>query len=94
MAKNSSNENNLGLTPEQVESEKALLRASYAMYEKTKQETEKVRKTAVDKNGKRKYSDKSLTDTMRLIENMEADIIKKYLPLLSASWRTGASSTL
>ena len=51
------------------------------MYEQTKQETEKVRKTAVDKNGKRKYSDKSLVDTMRLIENMEGDIVKKYLLL-------------
>lgn len=81
MAKNSTNVNNLGLSPEEAESEKALLRASYAMYEQTKQETEKVRKTAVDKNGKRKYSDKSLVDTMRLIENMEGDIVKKYLLL-------------
>ena len=80
MAKNNS-DIKLGVTPEEIESELKLLKASYDMYETSKQETETVRKTAVDKDGNRKYTDKSADDTLKLLNTMQKDIIDKYIAL-------------
>ena len=79
MAKNKSNSR--GLTPEEVKSELALLKNSYDMYEKSKEETEFVMKNRLDKNGNRKYSDSRLSDTMKLIQIMQDDIERKYAEL-------------
>ena len=79
MAKNKSNSR--GLTPEEVKSELALLKNSYDMYEKSKEETEFVMKNSLDKNGNRKYSDSRLSDTMKLIQIMQDDIERKYAEL-------------
>lgn len=79
MAKNKSNSQ--GLTPEEVKSELALLKNSYDMYEKSKEETEFVMKNRLDKNGNRKYSDSRLSDTMKLMQIMQDDIESKYVEL-------------
>lgn len=79
MAKNKSNSQ--GLTTEEVKSELTLLKNSYDMYEKTKEETEFVMKNRLDKNGNRKYSDSRLSDTMKLIQIMQDDIERKYAEL-------------
>lgn len=79
MAKNKSNSQ--GLTPEEVKSELALLKNSYDMYEKSKEETEFVMKNRLDKNGNRKYSDSRLSDTMKLMQIMQDDIERKYVEL-------------
>ena len=79
MAKNKSNSQ--GLTPEEVKSELALLKNSYDMYEKSKEETEFVMKNRLDKNGNRKYSDSRLSDTMKLMQIMQDDIERKYIEL-------------
>ena len=77
MAKNKSNSQSL--TPEEVKSELSLLKNSYDMYEKTKEEF--VMKNRLDKNGNRKYTDSRLSDTMKLIQIMQDDIECKYLEL-------------
>lgn len=79
MAKNKSNSQ--GLTIEEVKSELTLLKNSYDMYEKTKEETEFVMKNRLDKNGNRKYSDSRLSDTMKLMQIMQDDIERKYVEL-------------
>lgn len=79
MAKNKSNSQSL--TPEEVKSELSLLKNSYDMYEKTKEETEFVMKNRLDKNGNRKYTDSRLSDTMKLIQIMQDDIERKYVEL-------------
>ena len=79
MAKNKSNSQ--GLTPEEVKSELTLLKNSYDMYEKSKEETEFVMKNRLDKNGNRKYSDSRLSDTMKLMQIMQDDIERKYVEL-------------
>lgn len=79
MAKNKSNSQ--GLTIEDVKSELTLLKNSYDMYEKTKEETEFVMKNRLDKNGNRKYSDSRLSDTMKLMQIMQDDIERKYVEL-------------
>ena len=79
MAKNKSNSQ--GLTTEEVKSELALLKNSYDMYEKSKEETEFVMKNRLDKNGNRKYSDSRLSDTMKLMQIMQDDIERKYVEL-------------
>ena len=71
----------LGLTEEERNSELKLLKTSWEMYEKTKQETEFHRKNAVDKGGNKKYSEESTKKTLQLLETMQSDIVKKYLAL-------------
>jgi len=58
-----------------------ILRNSYEMYERSKVETSKIRKEKTDKDGNRIYTDKSLKDTLELMETMQADIKQKYLDL-------------
>lgn len=58
-----------------------ILRNSYEMYERSKAETTKVRKEKKDADGNRIYSDKSLQDTLELMNTMQADIKQKYLEL-------------
>lgn len=71
----------LGLSEDERNSELKLLKASWEMYEKTKQETEFKRKNAVDKSGKKKYSEESTKKTLQLLETMQADIVRKYIAL-------------
>lgn len=73
--------NILGLTPEEVERELKSLEYSYMMYERTKKETVDYRNQAVDKDGNRKYNDKSTKDTIELMDTMEKDVIDKYIAL-------------
>ena len=68
MAKNKSNSR--GLTPEEVKSELALLKNSYDMYEKSKEETEYVMKNRLDKNGNRNnVVKKSISNTFHVSPN-------------------------
>jgi hypothetical protein len=76
MAKN--NGNTGGMAPEEVKKELLLLKNSYDMYEKTKEETENVMKTRLDKNGNKRYTEDRLNDTMKLMQTMQDDIVKKY----------------
>ena len=62
-------------------SELKLLKNSYDMYERTKAETEEHRRTAVNKDGTKKYSEASTKKTLQLLETMQEDIVKKYLML-------------
>lgn len=71
----------LGLSEDERNSELKLLKASWEMYEKTKQETEFHRKNAVDKSGNKKYSEESTKKTLQLLETMQADIVRKYIAL-------------
>lgn len=72
-----------GLSREEAEilSELKTLKTSYAMYEKTKKETLRHRKNAVDKYGNKIFSDNSTEDTISLINTMQEDIKTKYLKL-------------
>lgn len=58
-----------------------ILRNSYEMYERSKKETKDVRKNKTDKNGARVYTDKSIEDTIDLMETAQQDIKEKYLEL-------------
>ena len=73
------------LTPEELEERRIqalkVLESSYDMYQTSKEETVEMRKTKVDKDGNRIYSDQSLSDTMDLMEVMEGDIISEYQKL-------------
>lgn len=65
----------------EIEKELAILRTSYAMYEKTKKETVRKRKSAVDKYGNKIFSEESTQDTLELINTMQEDVKTKYLKL-------------
>ena len=58
-----------------------ILESSYDMYEASKKEMIEVRKNKKDADGNRIYSDKSVSDTLELMETMQKDIISKYLEL-------------
>lgn len=58
-----------------------ILRNSYKMYERSKAETIKVRKEKKDKDGNRIYTDKSLEETLELMNTMQKDVKDKYLAL-------------
>lgn len=58
-----------------------ILRNSYEMYERSKAETIKIRKEKKDPDGNRMYTDKSLEDTLELMETMQKDIKQQYLEL-------------
>lgn len=58
-----------------------VLRNSYAMYERSKVDMKRGRKNKLDKDGNRVYSDKSIEDTMKLMETMQNDVIEQYKQL-------------
>ena len=55
-----------------------VLKHSYDMYEKTKKDTVKRMKTAVDENGNKKYPQEAIDAEVQLIEQMQEDLIGKY----------------
>lgn len=61
--------------------EKALksLRASYEMYEKTKRQTEKNMKAALNPDGTKKYDSKAIAEEVALIERAQNDIVSQYV---------------
>ena len=76
------------------------LKLSYDMYEKTKKETEKRLKSAVNEDGTRKYSKEDIDKEIKLIEVAEQDIIDQYVQyggniddLKKKSKRTTAKTT-
>ena len=69
------------LTRGELNDELKMLKSSWQMYEKSKEDALRIRKNAVDKSGNQKYSEKSTQKTMELLETMQDDIVKKYLAL-------------
>lgn len=55
------------------------LKTSYLMYEKSKAEALKKRKSAKDKFGNKIYSEESTVETIELINTMQEDIKEKYI---------------
>lgn len=58
-----------------------ILRNSYNMYERTKKETQREMKNALDEHGNKKYTKEEIADRIRLIEEAESDVIEKYVSL-------------
>lgn len=84
MAENNNNQGpiNTGSIPEEERlSELSMLKNSWDMYEKTKNETISKRTTATDKSGNKVYSEASTKKTIELLETMQDDIKAKYLAL-------------
>lgn len=65
----------------EVNEERSLkqLKLSYDMYEKTKKETEKRLKAALNEDGTRKYTKEDIDKEIKLIETAEQDIIDQYV---------------
>ena len=63
--------------------EKALrqLKSSYDMYEKTKKETEKNMKAALNPDGTKKYTQSDINSQMELINGAQNDVFEQYLML-------------
>ena len=55
-----------------------VIKTSYDMYEKTKKDTVKRMKTAVDENGNKKYPQDAIDAEVQLIEQMQEELIGKY----------------
>lgn len=73
--------NETNLTEKDRQAELAILKNSYQMYEKSKSDMLKQRGNKVDKDGNRIYTDKSITETLELMETMQQDIIDKFVQL-------------
>jgi hypothetical protein len=58
-----------------------ILENSYDMYQTSREETINIRKTKTDKDGNRIYSDKSLEDTLELMDTMLDDIVRQYVEI-------------
>lgn len=69
------------MSEKDIQKQLAIYKSSYEMYERSKVDTEKRRKTAKDKNGNRIYTDESLEETLKLMQTMQDDIKEKYLKL-------------
>lgn len=65
----------------EVNEERSLrqLKVTYDMYEDTKKETEKKLKSALNKDGTRKYSDDDIKKEMELLNNAQQDVIDQYV---------------
>lgn len=63
-----------------VNEEKSLkqLKLSYEMYEKTKKETEKRLKSALNPDGSKRYTQEDIDKELKLIATAEEDIIQQY----------------
>ena len=69
------------LTEENRTQAMKILENSYDMYQTTRDETVKTRKNKKDKDGNRIYSDKSLDETIELMDVMQADVVAEYTKL-------------
>ena len=58
-----------------------MLKNSFRMYEETKKQTEKNMKTALNPDGKKKYSQDDIEEELKLIETAEDEVIQKYIML-------------
>ena len=59
----------------------ATLRASYEMYERTKEDTKKRHKTAKDKHGNKMYSESETKKNLELLSTMQQDVYDEYIGL-------------
>lgn len=59
----------------------ATLRASYEMYERTKEDTKKRHKTAKDKHGNKMYSESETKKNLELLSTMQQDVYDEYISL-------------
>ena len=59
----------------------ATLRASYEMYERTKEDTKKRHKTAKDKHGNKIYSESETKKNLELLNTMQQDVYDEYIGL-------------
>lgn len=59
----------------------ATLRASYEMYERTKEDTKKRHKTAKDKHGNKIYSESETKKNLELLSTMQQDVYDEYISL-------------
>lgn len=66
-----------------IEVEKALkqLKSSYDMYEKTKKETERRLKDALNPDGTKRYTKDDIEKNLKLISDSQNDVIKQYIML-------------
>lgn len=66
-----------------IEVEKALrqLKSSYDMYEKTKKETERRLKDALNPDGTKRYTQSDIDSNIKLINDSQIDIVKQYVLL-------------
>ena len=69
-------EENTGLSKEKMLKQ---LKASFDMYENTKKTTEKRMKTALNKDGTKKYTNADIEKELELISESEEDVIKLYV---------------
>ena len=58
-----------------------VLRTSFEMYERTRNDTIKVRRERTDKHGNPMYPKKATEETLELIDTMQEDIIRQYREL-------------
>lgn len=58
-----------------------VLRSSFEMYEKTRNDTIEARSSRTDKFGKPMYSQQSTDETLELMDTMQADIVQQYIQL-------------
>jgi hypothetical protein len=66
---------------EQRQKRLATLRASYEMYERTKEDTKKRHKTAKDKHGNKMYNPSETKKNLELLETMQQDVYDEYVQL-------------
>lgn len=59
----------------------ATLRASYEMYERTKEDTKKRHKAAKDKHGNKIYSESETKKNIELLNTMQQDVYDEYIGL-------------
>ena len=65
-----------------IEGELINLKSSFEMYEKTKKETIKNMKSAIDPNtGKKKFKESDIDSKISLINGMQEDIVQKYIEM-------------
>lgn len=66
---------------EQKETAKAVLLASYEMYDKSITDMLKRRNEAVDKDGNKIYSEKDTKKALKLMETMQQDVVDRFVAL-------------
>lgn len=69
------------INEEQVEKMKKQLKVSYDMYERTKSDTRKKMKAAVNEDGTKRYTKTEIDERIQLINDSEEEIISKFKAL-------------
>ena len=64
---------------EEISKQAKIDKASYEMYEKTKEETREKMTSAVDKNGNRLYTDEQINERVALIEMAQKDVYDDFI---------------